>query len=209
RNQWVPRNMVLGTLEEITLAEEGTDSEGEVVALAALGAPKWSREVFGKYVSKEIGVESHDKIVKRKNDKKLNAVTLKDVYPLPRIEETLARLEGSAFFSIMDLQSGYCQVSIRESDRPKSAFITADGLYQFKVMAFGLCAAPVYLDDIIVYSQTVEEHVKRLRSVFECLKFANLKVKLKKCLFAQTRLQALGHVVDKDGIASDPEKICA
>ncbi|KGG50874.1 hypothetical protein DI09_525p10, partial [Mitosporidium daphniae] len=204
--------MVLGTLEEITLAEEGTDSEGEVVALAALGAPKWSREVFGKYVSKEIGVDSHDKIVGvlqdfedcfagendrlgvcnvaehaietgdcrpirqspyssawkerelmqtlvqemedagviekcngpwsspvvlvRKKDgawrfcvdyRKLNAVTLKDVYPLPRIEETLARLEGSAFFSIMDLQSGYWQVPIKESDRPKSAFITADG----------------------------------------------------------------------------------
>ncbi|KZR95614.1 Uncharacterized protein APZ42_010557, partial [Daphnia magna] len=70
-------------------------------------------------------------------------------------------------------------------------------------------ACLVYVDDIIVYSQTVEEHVKRLGSVFECLKFANLKVKLKKCLFAQTRLQALGHVVDKDGIAPDPEKICA
>ncbi|KZS20397.1 Uncharacterized protein APZ42_012914 [Daphnia magna] len=233
RHQWVPRNMVLGTLEEITLAEEDTDSEEEVVALVALEATKWSREVFGKYVSKEIGLESHDKIVGkerelmqtlvqemedagviqkcngpwsspvvlvRKTDgawricvdyRKLNAVALKEVYPLLRIEETLARLEASALFSIMDLQSGYWQVPIKESDRPKPAFITADGLYQLKVMAFGLCAATWYVPkDNGPGSQwiemTVEEHVKRLRSVFECLKEANLK----------------------DGIAPDPENIC-
>ncbi|KZS22081.1 Uncharacterized protein APZ42_010964 [Daphnia magna] len=268
RNQWVPRNMVLGMLEEINLDGEGTDTEGEVVTLTALEMPKWSREEFGKYVSKNIGMEVHDKIVGvlqafedcfvGENDRLgvCNVVdrgietgdcrsirqspyssagkgrelmrTLVQAMEDAEIEETLVRLEGSALFSIMDLQSGYCQVPIKESDRPKSAFITANGLYQFKVMAFRLCAAPgtfqrmmdlvlgglkwsaclVYLYDIIVYSRMVEEHVEKLRSWFRCLKGANLKVKLKKCLFAQARLQALGQVVEKDEITPDPEKIC-
>lgn len=161
--------------------------------------------------------------------RKLNGVTVKDVYPLPRVEETLARLQGAAFFSIMDLQSGYWQVPIQEEDKPKTAFVTADGLYQFKVMPFGLCAAPstfqrmmdvvlsglrwssclVYLDDIIIYSATFEEHLERLKGVLSCLRDANLKVKLKKCCFAHGQLKALGHVVDKEGIAPDPEKVRA
>ncbi|KZR99904.1 Uncharacterized protein APZ42_004039, partial [Daphnia magna] len=132
--------------------------------------------------------------------RRLNAVTIRDVYPLPRIEETLARLEGAEFFSIMDLQSGYWQVPIKESDRPKTAFVTADGLYQFKVMAMRLCSAPgtfqrmmdlvlsglrwttclVYLDDIVAYSRSLDEHVQGLRGVLGRLRGANLKVKVEK-----------------------------
>jgi hypothetical protein len=158
---------------------------------------------------------------------RLNEVTVGDVYPLPRIEETLARLEGAAFFSIMDLQSGYWQVPIKESDRAKTAFATADGLYHFKVMPMGLCSAPatfqrmmdvvlsglkwttclVYLDDIIVYSRSFDEHVKGLRLVLDRLRVANLKVKLEKCEFAQPQLKALGHIIDKQGISPDPEKV--
>lgn len=74
--------------------------------------------------------------------RRLNKVTKKDVYPLPRIEEALTRLEGSTYFSIMDLQSGYHQIEVKEEDRQKTAFITADGLYQFRVLPFGLTNAP-------------------------------------------------------------------
>lgn len=74
--------------------------------------------------------------------RKLNAITVKDVYPLPRIDDALSRLEGSKYFSIIDLQSGYWQVQMEPSDREKTAFITADGLYQFRVMPFGLTNAP-------------------------------------------------------------------
>ncbi|KZR98124.1 Uncharacterized protein APZ42_006601, partial [Daphnia magna] len=151
--------------------------------------------------------------------RRLNAVTISDVYPLPRIEETLARLEGAAFFSIMDLESRYWQVPIKESDSPKTAFVTADGLYQFKVMAMGLCSAPgtfqrmmdvvlsglrwttclVDLDDIVVYSRSLDEHVQGLRGVLGRLRGANLKIKVEKCTFAQPQLRALGHIVIKMG----------
>ncbi|KZS03788.1 Uncharacterized protein APZ42_033399 [Daphnia magna] len=114
--------------------------------------------------------------------RKLNAVTTRDVYPLPRIEDALSRLEGSHYFSIMDMQSGYWKVGVRPSDREKTAFVTADGLYQFRVMPFGLSNAPatfqrmvdvllaelkwntclVYLDDIVIFSKTFSEHLTRL-----------------------------------------------
>jgi hypothetical protein len=123
-------------------------------------------------------------------------VTISDVYPLPRIEETLARLDGAAFFSIMDLHSGYWQVPIKESDRPKTAFVTADGLYQFKVM-----------DHIDVYSRTFEEHVQGLRLVLDRLRGANLMVKLDKCEFAQPKLKTLDHIIDRHGVSPDPEKV--
>jgi hypothetical protein len=111
--------------------------------------------------------------------RRLNAITIKDVYPLPRIDDALSRLEGSTYFSLMDLQSGYWQVQMKPEDREKTAFITADGLYQFKVMPFGLTNAPstfqrmmdvllaglkwnschVYLDDIVFFSDSVLQHL--------------------------------------------------
>ena len=159
--------------------------------------------------------------------RRLNEVTVKDAYPLPRIADALSRLEGSKFFSIMDLQSGYHQVPLRDSDRPKSAFVTADGLFQFKVMPFGLTNAPgtfqramdlilaglrwsaclVYLDDVVVYSPTLEQHLVRLKLVLTCFAKAGLKLKWTKCHFAQTSLRVLGHVVSKDGIGPDPDKL--
>ncbi|KZS06405.1 Uncharacterized protein APZ42_030154, partial [Daphnia magna] len=159
--------------------------------------------------------------------RRLNAVTISDVYPLPRMDETLARLDGAAFFSIMDLQSGYWQVPIKESYRPKTAFVTADGIYQFKVMAMGLCSAPgtfqrmvdvvlrglrwttclVYLDDIVVYSRSLDEHVQGLRGVLGRLGGENLKVKEEKCTYTQPQLRALGHFVDKNGVSPDPKQV--
>ncbi|GFV40676.1 retrovirus-related Pol polyprotein from transposon 297 [Trichonephila clavipes] len=135
--------------------------------------------------------------------RKLNSVTKKkDVYPLPRIDDTLDCLKGAMFFSSMDLRSGYWQIEIDEADREKTAFITPEGLYEFKVMPFGLCNAPAtfermmdnllrhfkwtmclcYLDDIIVFSETFEDHLIRLRLVLKCLQEAGLKLNSKKCL---------------------------
>ncbi len=121
---------------------------------------------------------------------------------------------------IMDLQSGYWQVPIKEANGPKSAFLTVDGLYQFKVMAMGQYSAAgrfqrmmdvvlsglkwttclVYLNNIIVYSRTFEEHVQGLRLVLDRLRGANLMVKLEKCEFVRPWLKALGHIVDKHGV---------
>jgi len=161
--------------------------------------------------------------------RKLNSVTEDDVYPLPVIEDALQRLEGSTLFSLMDLQSGYHQLEMAKEDRPKTAFITADGLYQYKVMPFGLKGAPsrfqrtmdlvlaglrwtsclVYVDDIVVWSTTLEDHLKRLDQVLTCLRKAGLKLKLKKCNFLEEELKILGHIVSRKGVAVNPEKIKA
>ena len=116
--------------------------------------------------------------------RRLNAITTKDVYPLPRIDDALSRLEGAQYFFIMDMQAGYWQVQIKPEDREKTAFITANGLHQFKVMPFGLTNAPstfqrmmdvllaglkwnsclVYLDNIIIFSKTIPQHLQRLEA---------------------------------------------
>jgi hypothetical protein len=157
----------------------------------------------------------------------LNDVTVKDSYPIPRIEETLESLSGAQWFSTLDLASGYWQVELDEGAKEKSAFVVRGGLYQWTVMPFGLCNAPstferlmenlmtglqwesllVYLDDVIVIGKTIEEELCRLKEVFRRLRKANLKLKPKKCVLFQKRVLYLGHVVTRDGIATDPEKI--
>ena len=162
--------------------------------------------------------------------RKLNAVTIKDSYPLPRIDDTLDALVGSQWFSTLDLSSGYWQVEVSEDDKPKTAFTTGTGgLYQFKVMPFGLCNAPatferlmeqvlsglsweillIYLDDVIVYAKTWEEELERLRRVFSRLREAKLKLNPKKCHLFKSRVNYLGHVVSREGVSTDPDKIAA
>ncbi|GFY34777.1 retrovirus-related Pol polyprotein from transposon 17.6 [Trichonephila clavipes] len=129
----------------------------------------------------------------------------------------------------MDLRSGYWQIEIDEADREKTAFITPEGLYEFKVMPFGLCNAPAtfermmdnllrhfkwtmclcYLDDIIVFSETFEDHLIRLRLVLKCLQEAGLKLNSKKCLFAAQEVKILGHLVSSNVVRPDPDKIKA
>ncbi|GFW65638.1 retrovirus-related Pol polyprotein from transposon 17.6 [Trichonephila clavipes] len=129
----------------------------------------------------------------------------------------------------MDLRSGYWQIEIDEADREKTAFITPEGLYEFKVMPCGLCNAPAtfermmdnllrhfkwtmclcYLDDIIVFSETFEDHLIRLRLVLKCLQEAGLKLNSKKCLFAAQEVKILGHLVSSNGLRPDPDKIKA
>ncbi|KAK6177716.1 hypothetical protein SNE40_015762 [Patella caerulea] len=160
--------------------------------------------------------------------RKLNDVTIKDSHPLPRIDDTLDALSGAKLFSTLDLKSGYHQVKLAESDKEKSAFsVYGSGLWEFNVMSFGLCNAPgsferlmervlkglswqiclVYLDDIIVYSKSFEQHLENLTKVFECLKQANLKLNPKKCHLTKEEVTYLGHIVSAQGIATDPAKI--
>jgi len=161
------------------------------------------------------------------NYTRLNKLTLKDSYPLPRIDDCLESLAGSNRFSTMDLASGYWQIPMKECDKPKTAFITKSGLWEFNVLPFGLTNAPgtfertmetilrgcqwktclIYLDDIIVFAPTHEEHVRRLRQVLARIKEAGLKLKPSKCEFFQESLIFLGHKVTSDGLTADPAKI--
>ena len=133
--------------------------------------------------------------------RKLNALSRKDAYPLPRIDETLNALGGAQWFCTMDLASGYWQIKMKEEDKPKTAFMTRKGLFQFRVMPFGLLNAPatfqrlmdhvlrglqwekclVYLDDIIIFGKTFNETLGNLRCVMKRLKTAGLKLKASKC----------------------------
>ena len=157
--------------------------------------------------------------------RKLNAVTEKDAQPLPRIDDTLESLQGAVYFSTLDLKSGYWQVPIREEDKKKTAFGTSSGrLYEFNRLPFGLCNAPAtfsrlmdyvltglsweiclyYLDDIIVFSRTWEEHIQRLEEVFQRLIEAGLTLGATKCRLAEKEVEFLGHVVSEEGLKPNP-----
>jgi dUTPase len=157
----------------------------------------------------------------------LNDKTIKDAYPLPKIQEVLDTLSGSRLYSTLDLASGYWQVDLTERAREKSAFCTRNGLFEWLVMPFGLCNAPatferlmervlgglnwkiclIYLDDVIVISKSVQDMFDRLRQIFDRLRSANLKLKPSKCHLFQTKVQYLGHIISAEGIATDPEKV--
>ncbi len=159
--------------------------------------------------------------------RKLNAVTRKDAYPIPRIDDTLDTLSGACWFSTLDMVSGYWQVEMGEKDREKPAFCTPYGLYEFNVLPFGLCNGPatfqrlmdlvlaglkmsqclVYIDDVIVVGRTFDEHLCNLREVFGRVRGAGLKLKPSKCAFLQERVYYLGHEVSRKGVATDPTKI--
>ncbi|KFD48296.1 hypothetical protein M513_10788 [Trichuris suis] len=161
--------------------------------------------------------------------RKLNDVTEKDVQPLPRIDDAMDALAGSSWFSTLDLASGYWQVEVEPQDRPKTAFTTPTGSYQFRVMPFGLCNAPstfqrlmeevlaglqwktclVYLDDIIVFAKTPAEQIERLGEVLNRLQLAGLKLKPSKCKVMTTEVLFLGHVISQKGISTDPSKCAA
>jgi hypothetical protein len=157
----------------------------------------------------------------------LNAVTIKNKYPLPRIDVLFDQLVGAKVFSKIDLRSGYHQIKIRGSDIPKTAFSTRYGLYEFLVMSFGLTNAQAYfmylmnsvlipkldkfvvvfIDDILVYSKNEEEHVGHLHVVLQRLREHRLYAKLSKCDFWLKEIKFLGHTISQAGIAVDPDKV--
>lgn len=159
----------------------------------------------------------------------VNAVTQKDVYPLPRTSEVLDTLGRAKYFSKLDLKSGYWQIAMEPSDRHKTAFVTRQGLFEFLVMPFGLTTAPatfqrlmdsllgdllwkkvmVYLDDIIVFTETWEEHMVVLDEVFTRLRAAGLKASPAKCELGMEQLLYLGHIVTREGVLPDPQNVQA
>ncbi|GJY25620.1 putative reverse transcriptase domain-containing protein [Tanacetum coccineum] len=161
------------------------------------------------------------------NYRELNKLTVKNQYPLPRIDDLFDQLQGSSVYSKIDLRSGYHQLRVRDKDIPKTAFRNRYGYYKFQVMPFGLTNAPtvfmdlmnrvckpyldkfviVFIDDILIYSNRKEEHVEHLKLILELLKKEELYAKFLKCEFWLSKVQFLGHVIDSEGIYVDPAKI--
>ena len=161
--------------------------------------------------------------------RKLNDLTRKDAYPLPRIETCLDTLANAAWYSTFDLRSGFHQVAMRPSDANKTTFVCHRGTFRFPRMPFGLCNAPAtfqrlmdtvlvglnfeiclaYLDDIIVFSHDIQGHLERLEILFQRLREAHLKLKPSKCRILQRRVTFLGYTVSQAGVGTDPDKICA
>ncbi|CAL9687324.1 unnamed protein product [Knipowitschia caucasica] len=175
-------------------------------------------------------------MVNKKNNQKmrfcvdyrpLNSITKKDSYPLPRIDESLDMVSGSSWFSSLDLRSGYWQVPLSPDARPKTAFCTGRGLWQFRVLPFGLCNAPatferlmekvlaavprqeclVYLDDILAHGGSFERALDSLRQVLQGIAEAGLKLHPNKCCFMRRELEFLGHKVGGEGISTLEEKV--
>ena len=159
----------------------------------------------------------------------LNALTVKDRFPIPTIDELLDELGGARCFSKLDLLQGYHQIRMHPADVPKTAFRTHHGHYEFKVMPFGLCNAPssfqatmnsifqpylrrfiiVFFDDILVYSGSLEDHVHHFQTTFQVLLQNQFVLKFSKCLFAVSQVEYLGHVVSSQGVAPVTSKIDA
>jgi hypothetical protein len=157
----------------------------------------------------------------------LNEVTVKNKYPLPRIEDLFDQLKVANVFSKIDMRLGYHQLMIRPTDIPKTSFITKYGLYEFMVMSFGLTNVPAYfmylmnnvfmdyldtfivvlIDDILVYYQNEQEHEEHLRKVLQRLQDCQLYTKLSKCKFWISEVLFLGHIINRDGLAVDPKKV--
>lgn len=156
--------------------------------------------------------------------RQLNAITVKNKHPLPMVDELIDELHGAKLFSKLDFRSGYHQICIADKDTHKTAFKTHNGLYEFLVMPFGLTNEPatfqsvmntlfasllrkgvlIFMDDILVYSKTMEEHCALLTKVFDIIRHNRFFVKLSKCSFAQHEIEYLGHCISAAGVATEP-----
>jgi transposase InsO family protein len=199
--------------------------EEELAKMLRLGVVRPSRSPWGApvvLVAKKDGSRRFCVDYRRLND-----VTVKDRYPLPRITDMLESLAGARVFSVLDAASGYWQIPMAEGDVQKTAFSCHAGLFEFTVMPFGLCNAPatyqramnyalagllwkflaVYIDDILVYSRTPEEHRRHLAAAIARLREAGIVLNAKKCRFGLDRVEYLGHIVSAEGVAPDPRKV--
>ena len=176
-------------------------------------------------------------LVKKKDGKfrfcidyrKLNAITKKDAHPLPRVDDLLDALNGSQYFSTLDLRSRYWQIGVAPEDREKTAFTTSDGLWEFVRLPFGVSGGPAtfqraieivlsgltydtclcYFDDVIIPSSNLQQQCERLTTVLSRFRQHNLKVKASKCSFGASQVLFLGHIVSSQGVATDPKKTAA
>ena len=217
-NKRPPHRMAPGKIPEM---------KAEVETMLVRGIIRHSRSpysspivMFNKHGKNRFGVDY----------RKLNNITKKNAFPIPRTEQTPDALAGASCFSTLDLESAYWQVPLDPKDIPKTAFVTADGgLYEYTRMPFGLCNAPatfqrlmndlyndvlyksviVFLDDVLTFSRFIDEHMSYLRFTFQQLREANLKLKPKKCCLLQREVAYLGHVVDKVGSRPNPQKLVA
>ncbi|KAI9560471.1 hypothetical protein GHT06_014495 [Daphnia sinensis] len=159
--------------------------------------------------------------------RKLNNVTVKDRYPLPRIDDVTSYFKGAKYFSTLDLFSGFWQIEVSEEDKQKTAFTCEIGHFEFNRLPFGLCNAPatfqrlmnlvldevlhkyalVYLDDVIIFSNSLEDHLTQLNHVIQLLGQAGLKIKPEKCEFAQREIIYLGHIISAIGIKPNAKKV--
>jgi hypothetical protein len=160
------------------------------------------------------------------NYRKLNSLSIKNKFPLPVIDEFLDEIAGAKFFSTIDLASGFHQIRMVPEDEAKTAFKTHHGHFQFRVMSFSLTNAPatfqylmnaifgkymrrfvlVFMDDILVFSKPLEEHIGHLQIVFQTLLEHKLYIKFSKCTFAQQQMSYLGHIISQHGVSTDPNK---
>ena len=157
-------------------------------------------------------------------------MTIKDAYPLPRIDESLARLGRAKIYTSIDLAWPFWQTPVRKADRHKTAFVCELGLFEWRRMPFGMCNASAtfqraiarglrnivnregsmvmaYIDDIVIATETVEDHMSRLREVFECLAEASFKMRVAKCDFMKSGIKYFGRVVSAEGVKPDPKAV--
>ena len=188
----------------------------------------WIRPSQSPYGAPILFVKKKDGTTRMCTDyRALNKITKKNVYPLPRIDELLDRLQGAKFFTKIDLRQGYHQIRIKEADVEKTAFRTRYGHYEYLVLPFGLTNAPatfmglmnevfrplldksvvVYLDDILVYSRTWEDHLRDVGEVLDRLRHSQLYAKMSKCEFGKKSIEFLGHVVSDKGVSVDAKKV--
>ena len=201
------------------------EMEGQIKALLSQG---WIQPSSSPYGSPIIFVKKKDGGIRMCVDyRAVNKITVRNSYPLPRIDDMFDQLSGASLFSCLDLQQAYHQIRLNPADVSKTAFTTPLGLYEYLVLPFGLCNAPstfqavinsvigqelrhcclVYLDDIVVFSKSADEHLQHLQAVLSKLQQAKLYAKLSKCRFALQSIKFLGHVIDAQGIYPDPDKV--
>ena len=159
--------------------------------------------------------------------KRLNRGVQREVRPLPKVDETLAQLTGATIFSKLDANSGFWQIPLSPESRPLTTFITPFGRFCFNKLPFGISSAPEHfqrrmssilqgmdgvvcqMDDILVFGRTTTEHDNRLTAVLTRIQAAGVTLNREKCSFGQSKLKFLGHIIDKNGVSADPEKVTA